>query len=232
MSIVGIDGCKGGWLAVVQRQGTEIPLVQVFGTFGEILSVFPDLEAVAVDMPIGLLDDGAPGRGCDREAKGLLGRRHPSVFPVPARRVMDAPNYMEANALSKKLYSKGVMRQAFGIGCRIREVEQVVHKYGQELVLEIHPEVCFWAMVGAPARHSKHSREGLQERRALLVAHFGEEAVTTCESSLGSVRAKLDDLYDAMAALWSAERIVNGTAITIPENPVKDSTGLRMEINY
>jgi predicted RNase H-like nuclease len=39
-----------------------------------------------------------------------------------------------------------------------------------------------------------------------------------------------DDLNDALAALWTARRIVRGTAIEIPASPVYDALGLPMRI--
>jgi predicted RNase H-like nuclease len=39
-----------------------------------------------------------------------------------------------------------------------------------------------------------------------------------------------DDLLDAFAALWTAERISNGTARTVPAAPLEDRFGLRMEM--
>ena len=39
-----------------------------------------------------------------------------------------------------------------------------------------------------------------------------------------------DDILDAFAALWTAERIALGISQTIPAVPPKDSFGLRMEI--
>jgi len=41
-----------------------------------------------------------------------------------------------------------------------------------------------------------------------------------------------DDIADAFAALWSAERLLAGTAQRLPEAPVHDSYGLPMHIWY
>jgi predicted RNase H-like nuclease len=40
----------------------------------------------------------------------------------------------------------------------------------------------------------------------------------------------LDNILDAHAACWIAERIYKGTAVRIPENPPVESRGLRMEM--
>ena len=44
--------------------------------------------------------------------------------------------------------------------------------------------------------------------------------------------AGLDDLYDALAALWTARRIKRGIAETLPEEPSADEHGLPMRIVY
>ncbi len=40
----------------------------------------------------------------------------------------------------------------------------------------------------------------------------------------------VDDILDAFIALWTAKRIFNNSANTIPENPPSDRYGLHMEI--
>jgi predicted RNase H-like nuclease len=39
-----------------------------------------------------------------------------------------------------------------------------------------------------------------------------------------------DDILDAMAACWTAERVRRGVGLRLPEGVVVDSRGLRMEI--
>ena len=41
-----------------------------------------------------------------------------------------------------------------------------------------------------------------------------------------------DDILDAIAALWTATRIVHGEAQTLPKGPPTDSIGLPMEMVY
>ena len=43
-------------------------------------------------------------------------------------------------------------------------------------------------------------------------------------------RYGVDDLHDALAALWTARRIRAGTARTFPDEPALDARGLRMAI--
>jgi predicted RNase H-like nuclease len=41
-----------------------------------------------------------------------------------------------------------------------------------------------------------------------------------------------DDILDAFAALWTAERIFHGQARTLPDTPSQDAVSLRLEIVY
>jgi predicted RNase H-like nuclease len=67
---------------------------------------------------------------------------------------------------------------------------------------------------GVPLRHRKKSAGGALERAELL-RHEG-----IALSGLGSsARAPLDDVLDAAAAAWSACRIANGTAQSLPDPP-------------
>ena len=227
MNIAGVDGIKGGWLAVVQSNPVEIKLLE---RFEDVFAEFPGLEMVGVDMIIGLPDNGNK-RDCDEQAKQLLGPRKSSVFPAPIRRLLDCSSYNEAKNLSKCLAGKMISKQTFYLLPKIKELDLVVREYGQERIKEVHPEVSFRAMnSGLAMTHHKKRREGKDERRKVLAHHLGEKFVREAECQTKSKYT--DDLYDAMAALWSAQRLVEGRACTIPKTPTLDATGLRMEMNY
>lgn len=64
-------------------------------------------------------------------------------------------------------------------------------------------------------RHPKKTGFGFAERFALAQATFGDAAEMIREN----VSRKLagdDDILDALAALWTAQRIHSGTAVTLP----------------
>ena len=231
INIAGVDEFKGGWLAIVQSSQIRF---RFLGRFEDIFTEFHGIDMVCVDMIIGLPDNGNE-RDCDKQARRLLGRpRGSSVFPAPIRRVLDCSSYPEANGLSKSLAGKGISKQTFSILPSIKEVDQVVRKRGQQFIREVHPELGFMAMnSGEAMRHSKKSSEGMAERRKLLAHHLGEEFVLEAESAFCQIRPRpTDDLYDAMAALWSTQRLVEGRASTVPGVPTLDSKGLRMEMSY
>jgi predicted RNase H-like nuclease len=99
----------------------------------------------------------------------------------------------------------------------------------QGRVIEVHPEVCFWALNGgAPVMTRKRSPAGEEERLALLSTAFGDQ-LATIDVPAGAAR---DDLLDACAAAWTAWRFATGQHKSLPEHPPLDSRGLRMEIVY
>jgi predicted RNase H-like nuclease len=90
-------------------------------------------------------------------------------------------------------------------------------------VFEVHPEVSFAYWNNGPLE-SKRSEQGLARRRALVSAYFGEIPVAPRG-------AREDDLLDAFAALWTAERIVGARHQTLGDAR-PDLTGLPMRIVY
>jgi predicted RNase H-like nuclease len=230
-AVCGVDGCKAGWIAVFKDLDSGACSWQLFRSARELLAVAATTVATGIDIPIGL-----PARGpreCDMEARRLLGRgRGSSVFPAPIRPVLAAPTYEKACAVRSEIEQKKLSRQLWNIVPKIREVdaalqvEQALHA----TIHEVHPEVSFFALAGErPMAYNKKARAGRDERLAVLEPVFGRLPA----SALGDRRAlgsDEDDILDAFAVLWTAERIAAGKAHTIPATPPTDACGLRMEI--
>ncbi len=174
-------------------------------TCAELLSVLADAQVIAVDIPIGL-PDGSEPRAADVEARKLLGPRGSSVFATPPRVVLEAPSYRKANRLSKQRFDRGISAQSYALRRKIFEVDACAAN--DDRIYEVHPEVCFAKMNGEPLTHSKKSWHG-QRARIRLLAEVG----IAIPDDLGAVgRIPPDDIIDAAAAGWSAERIANGNA--------------------
>ena len=229
MEVAGVDGCKAGWL-VVRADATgrlRIRDISVSTTFQGLLDSTADCAAVAVDIPIGL-PDAAP-RQADILARQAIGPRRSSVFPAPMRATLDANTYEEACILSERASGGKLSRQAFAILPKVREADLVMTPALQDRVVEVHPEVSFWALNGRRTLEFwKRKPQGAQERLRILAPAFAD-SIPALRSPKGS---GLDDLYDACAAAWTAGRIAYGTAERLPPAPDLDSTGLRMEIVY
>jgi predicted RNase H-like nuclease len=78
--------------------------------------------------------------------------------------------------------------------------------------------------------HSEKTTQGQSKRRALIEDHYGNRAVPEVRSRYPVGQVGHDDIHDAFAALWTAERILAGTAVVVPDPPQVDAAGLRMEI--
>ncbi len=226
--VAGVDGCRAGWAVVFFDERTRALTARVYRTFAEVLTGTANARAVAVDVPIGLTD--GPPRAADGEARRLLGRRRASsVFPAPIRAVLAARSYEEACALSKKRSGRKASRQTFAILPKIRDVDALMTPEAQGRIVEMHPEVSFWAMANRAAMgFNKKAREGAAERRRHLRRALGK-AVATLPRLPG---AKWDDTLDACAGAWTAWRVAEGHAGRIPHEVAADARGLRMEIVF
>lgn len=227
-TVVGVDGCRAGWVAVVER--SRVPVyAPIFESFHDLMENFPDAAVIAVDIPIGLPDRGA--RECDLEARRRLALRASSVFPAPLRSVLDAASHADASQIRFQIEGKRMSCQAFGIVKKIREVDRTLieNSAARGKVVEVHPEVSFAMWQGRPMQNPKRRKAGRAERRDLIRGEW-PEALERCEASLDRSKSKLDDLYDAFAALWSARRVASGAAVQLPENAPTDACNLPMRI--
>jgi predicted RNase H-like nuclease len=203
--------------------------------FSEILAWPESPAVVCVDIPIGLLDEARPGgRNCDREARALLGSpRASSVFPPPVRAALSAKTYEDASRCNRESSAHGlaISRQCWGIAMKIREVDEMMTAALQERVIEVHPEVSFYALNGDRGMTSaKRTKEGLAARIELIEAAWGTTLGAVVEDARGPTVGR-DDVVDAMIACWTAERVARGSACTLPVAEVnRDARGLRMEI--
>ncbi|MGE5258009.1 MAG: DUF429 domain-containing protein [Hyphomicrobiales bacterium] len=230
--IGGADGCRGGWILVGQDLGTGVVSCQRCSTAAEIFYRTPELDIIALDMPIGLTEKGP--RLCDQEARKLLrGGRASSVFPAPIRAVLSAKTYTQACKIRYDAERKKMSRQAWAITPKIREIDDLLRRDPllRAKTREVHPEICFYHLAGRePCRFAKKNADGRTERRRLLEPHFGKWLARALAERSSLSPCTEDDVLDAFAALWSAERIATGRAAILPAERLTDSSGLRMEI--
>ena len=245
MRVTGVDACRRGWVAVSLEvpgpgpspgagpgPGPALAAVRVHATLAGLLGPGADTDPAAntstgpgtvagIDMPLGLLESG--WREADRAARGLLGPRRSSVFAIPPRAVWEQASYQAASRRCRELTGQGFSIQAWGLRARLMEAGCYRETCGHPLY-EVHPELAFGAMAGAPLAHSKHTEAGRDQRRALL-------------RQAGIVlppvpRAPVTDTLDAAAVAWSAGRIAAGQAVVLPARPQRDSRGREIAIRY
>jgi len=197
MRVAGVDGTKGGWVTVILDDGAFAadvflqPVQTDLGTLG-------DVEVIAIDVPIGF----GP-RAADAAARRYLSGAASTVFSTPPRAVLETP-------FGPGL---GVSAQAHALGERILWMTDLARR--DRRIREVHPEVSFRAMnSGVPLRYRKKSAGGALERVDLLRREgIAIDTLTETASS------PLDDVLDAAAAAWSAQRIAAGRARSLPSPP-------------
>jgi predicted RNase H-like nuclease len=230
--VVGVYGCKSGWIICRYEASSGHVSFDVLPSFSEILERENSAEVIAMDVPIGLTEDSSP-RHCDLEARRLLSRpRASSVFPAPARCLLSEQSYPNACVRSLTLREKGVSKQAFAIYPKIAEVDCRMRPELQTHVFEVHPEVCFWGIGRSAMHHNKKTREGYDERRRMLADMLPFRFPERRQFRQLGLSAQPDDVLDAAIAAVTAERISRGVAERLPHNQEFDNTGLRMEIVY
>ena len=232
MLVVGVDGCKAGWVAISYDTDENSLSARTHTTFAEVVEAYAEAKCIAVDIPIGLTTSDA--RDCDKEARQVLtSLRGSSVFPAPDPRIVDAPTYEAAAAQSQRLKGKGISVQSFGIYRKVAEVNRLMTPELQNRIVEIHPEVSFWALANKrPMQYPKRTLPGFNERRSLLMSALGIEIPSDVGAKQWVRGAAADDVLDAIAAAWSARRFAEGRSKTLPTRPLKDAKGLRMEMVY
>ena len=167
MRVTGVDACRGGWVAV-SLDGTGPVAVRVHETLTGLLgpgSATEAAEVTGIDMPLGLLAAG--WREADLAARARLGPRRSSVFAIPPRAVWEQASYQAAGERCRALTGQGFSIQAWGLRAKLLEADRYRQACGHPLY-EVHPELAFSAMAGAPLAHSKHTAAGREQRRALL----------------------------------------------------------------
>ncbi len=229
----GVDGCRKGWVVVVRDLDSNTVDVRVVGPLRPAL-LDETLKIVAVDIPIGLLAEARPGgRKCEREARKVLGPgRSSSVFSAPARGTLGAEDYEDAKQRNRRssLHGIAISRQCWAICEKIAEVDRVMTPALQRRVVEVHPEVSFKGMGGTQLA-SKKRVVGREQRKALLERAWSLDLSSVVARGVQQ-GAGADDVLDAMAAAWTAERVVRGVAERLPPSPEHDAKGLRMEIAW
>lgn len=233
--IAGVDGCRSGWFAVLLKRAPVAPFIAdlrfvLCPTFSDLLNLPENPCPIALDIPIGLLDQPQPGgRPCDRAARALLGGgRASSVFSPPTRTALQARSYPEA----MRLNGAGMSKQAFHLMGKIWEVDALMRPALQRRIYEAHPELAFLTLAGQPMRHNKRTLAGRRERADLVAPRFGDRFIEPQEAQKRYSRSQVAAL-DAYVLAITASRLYGQSAMRLPASqPERDGKGLRMEIWY
>lgn len=226
--VVGVDGCRSGWVVVIAsaQERTPIRSVEVVDDISTVIAAGRSdrYAAIAIDMPIGLPDSGT--RACEPALRKLLGARSSSVFPVPPRGVLGSATHEEAVRRGREIDGRGVTIQAFNILRKIEQLDGSIDPDDQRFTFESHPESAFALLAGAPLTSKKRLVAGREERLALLADPFPDSADLLRSRPRGCAP---DDVLDAAAIAWSARRWLEGEALEFGDDSL-DARGLRMRV--
>jgi predicted RNase H-like nuclease len=220
--VLGADVCPAGWVGVLVSDGHVRAIVHAeIDRLVAIAVADGPLDAIAIDIPIGLADNGP--RQADLLARKAAGPRYASVFLTPVRAALLAETYAAALGVSRELTGRGISSQAYRLRAKILQVDRWRQGTLPCPVVEAHPELSFAAMAGAPLRDSKSTWAGAVRRRQLLAAHGID---LDGDLGLSGLRVDVDDVLDAAAVAWTARRIADGSARRLPAEPERFSDGI------
>lgn len=185
-----------------------------------------ELDAVAVDMPMGLAE--RERRRCDVEARALLGRRGSTVFPAPVRATLGSEDHAEACRRSRAVSGRGLSIQAFNLLPKIAELDHSVPLASSDRFVEAHPELAFRRLHDGVDLSPKRTGEGRRQRLALIAAVVG--AGFDLSAAARAARVPLGDALDAAALVGTARRIASGSATWLGGE--RDGAGRPMRVAW
>jgi predicted RNase H-like nuclease len=221
VAVLGVDGWRGAWVGAL-LDGRSVRLLAL-SDVAAVLAV-PAVEVVAIDMPIGLSEDGV--RACDGAARALLRGAGSSVFPAPVRAVLGTDDYAEARVLSRAATDppRAPSAQAFQLVRSIRDLDDALGDPPTDRVVEVHPELAFRVGLGGVTDRKGTARGTVQRLRALRAVMDVEEALADAPPGIPVV-----DALDACAAAWSAQRLAGRRAECVGDG-TRDRRGRPMRI--
>ncbi|MDJ0839714.1 MAG: DUF429 domain-containing protein [Acidobacteriota bacterium] len=225
--VSGVDGCSSGWVVVdaffEENCITRIK-TRLARTMDEVLDGEPTPQRVALDIPVGLLEERRRGgRVCDQLTRKHLPGRTSSVFSPPVRPLLSAVSWEEAR-------TGGISIQAFHIMGKIAQVDAWMTPERQQTVFESHPELAFAVLAGRPMQYNKKKAPGRAERLAVLAGFFPGAEDWLSQRHYLRKDVALDDLIDACVLTRVAWSHLEGNARCLPPEPPRDARGLEMTI--
>ena len=194
------------------------------GTITELVGLVRetyDVAVVAVDIPIGLPD--TSGRLADAEARRVLVGKSSSVFSTPVRAALEAPSYEAGRAANLAATRDAPASAPRPTRCARRSSRSTSGCAAGPVPrsIEVHPEVSFARMAGAPILARKKDPDGVRARREALAAHGIVAPPWFRGAGFGE-----DDLLDACAVAWTAVRHSLGLSESFPGTPEVFSDGI------
>ena len=226
---IGVDGCRGGWIAAVLDHG-ELRLER-YDSISAMVNAYPTFDAFMIDMAIGLRNSTEQNRP-DHDAKIELGAKASTVFPIPSREAVYAEGEEAQKEANKRTLDKSLAKQSLGIIPKIKELDKFLdeHPEYKNRILESHPEVAFARLNGSVVMSRKKEEPGLSVRRHILSEYLDKKDLSGLYDKAKELECGQDDLIDAICLAVTGALHAHGQTETIPEKPEKDEKGLLMQL--
>ena len=235
--IVGIDGCKYGWIAIKIDEDTQFSITK-HSDFMSIFKEYPSAEKYLVDMVIGLADENHPREVEILARQKLKPNRGSTVFTPPCRAAVYEKSYDDAKEKNKAILGKSFSIQAWNIVPKMKEVDKFIleNKDYKNRIFEAHPEVCFASLNNQiPMIFKKKEKVGIEERINLLQNIFPKSKEIFELGNLHFLKkeVKSDDIADALGlAVTGYLGMKNGFDFLISKEKKQDIYGLEMNMIF
>lgn len=226
---IGVDGCKGGWIAAIISRGNL--KIDRYETISDIVKVYPEFDEFLVDMVIGLPSNKNHVRP-DTYARQIIKERSSTIFPAPCRQAVYAKTVAEAYEENERVLGKKFTPLTLGIIPKMRELDSFLQnnrKY-KNVIKESHPEVCFAKLNSKTMLSKKSEIDGIEERIQLLANYIPDLSTIKLLTLSRSLKCSIDDIVDALCLSITANLAAQGYYEVIPNSPMSDDTELRMQM--
>ena len=228
---VGVDGCKGGWVAAVIEQG-ELR-IEKYLNINELIDKYPKFDNMLIDMVIGLpVNQKQYDNRPDSTARRLIAPRTSTIFAVPSRQAVYEETEEAQIKANRAALGKGLAKQTMAIIPKMRELDIFLSENDRykNVFKESHPEVCFARLNGAVVMTKKSEMHGLMERVQILSQFFPNLSVDSISVRAKELHCNRDDIVDAVCLAVTANLDLQGDSEVIPKDVMVDNHGLKMQM--
>ena len=226
---IGVDGCKGGWIASVYDRGSFE--IKKYFSIEELVEANKNYNELLIDMVIGLQSNKDEVRP-DNAARALIPGRTSTIFAVPARQAVYADTRKQIREANKNALGKDLPAQAIAIIPKMRELDEFLQENPthKNRLKESHPEVCFSRLNGSVVMSRKADGEGITERVGIIKQYMPEITEEYIYQEAKRFKCNADDIVDSIVLCITANLTAQGKTDVIPETVQEDVTGLKMQM--
>tara|TARA_B110000014_G_scaffold254042_1_gene234158 strand:+ start:175 stop:864 length:690 start_codon:yes stop_codon:yes gene_type:complete len=218
-SVIGIDGCKAGWIIAKTLENESISF-QIIKNLNDVYLEGINVSHIGIDIPLQLSHTGK--RFAEIEARSLLKNRACTIFTPPTLNALRAKNYMDACEVNFNECGKRISKQSWNLFPKIKEAQEFLENksINKLRVFEVHPELSFMAMNDMSlVQASKKTDIGREIRIKLIQKFFPKFSFESVRNEYKKNQALDDDILDSVSVLWSTQRIVDNIANFVPKDP-------------